>query len=265
METREIISSGLIELYASGLATAEQARDVEAWIKQYTEVAAELEEIEAGISAYARAHAIEPDTSVKEKLFARINDQRRTETVFLNTNGKLAAMNVTVSYWKWAAAAAVILLFGSVALNVSTYSKYNIANRDLQQSQKMFADLQQQKKIIDADMHIVQSKYSVPVSLHGLDAAPDAAAKIFWMQNTGEVYIDPSNLPDAPEGKQYQLWGIVDGKPIDGGMILTNNRGDKYRIQKMKSFGKAQAFAVTLETEKGNLLPKGPMYVMGKM
>ena len=68
-----------------------------------------------------------------------------------------------------------------------------------------------------------------------------------------------------PSDKQYQLWAIVDGKPVDGGMILTSKRGDKYRIQKMKTFGKAEAFAVTLEDEKGNPTPKGPMFVMGKM
>jgi anti-sigma-K factor RskA len=98
-----------------------------------------------------------------------------------------------------------------------------------------------------------------------LEAAPDAAAKIFWMENTGEVYIDPSNLPQTPNGMQYQLWAIVDGKPVDGGMILTSKKGDKYRIQKMKTFGKAEAFAVTLETQAGNTTPKGPMFVMGKM
>jgi anti-sigma-K factor RskA len=85
------------------------------------------------------------------------------------------------------------------------------------------------------------------------------------MKNTGEVYIDPSNLPEAPAGKQYQLWAIVDGKPVDGGMIITTKKDNKYRIQKMKTFGKAEAFAVTLETEGGNPTPKGDMYVLGKM
>ena len=33
----------------------------------------------------------------------------------------------------------------------------------------------------------------------------------------------------------------------------------------MKSFGKAQAFAITLETEGGNPTPKGTMFVMGEI
>ena len=82
------------------------------------------------------------------------------------------------------------------------------------------------------------------------------------MKNTGEVFIDPSNLPDVPKGMQYQLWAIVDGKPVDGGLIKSDN---KSHIQKMKSFGRAEAFAVTLETEGGNPTPKGNMYVMGKI
>src|SRR6185436_617185 len=109
--------------------------------------------------------------------------------------------------------------------------------------------LEEEKKIMDEGMQVVQSKYSIPVALKGMEASPGAAAKIFWMQNTGEVFIDPSNLPEAPAGKQYQLWGIVDGKPVDGGMILTSSKDKKYRIQKMKTFGKAEAFAITLETE----------------
>ena len=75
---------------------------------------------------------------------------------------------------------------------------------------------------------------------------------------------DPSNLPAIPAGMQYQLWGIVDGKPVDAGLIITTTADKKYRIQKMKSFGKSkvEAFAVTLETAGGNPTPKGDMYAV---
>jgi len=68
----------------------------------------------------------------------------------------------------------------------------------------------------------------------------------------------------APKGMQYQLWGMVDGKPVDGGLI-TSKDGKTYSIQKMKTFGRAQAFAITLETEGGHPQPKGTMYVMGNI
>ena len=116
------------------------------------------------------------------------------------------------------------------------------------------------------DLNVVQSKYSEPVRLNGLNETPDATAKIFWLKNTGEVYVDPSNLPEIPAGKQFQLWAIVDGKPIDAGLIETSTNKLKYRIQKMKAFGKAQAFAITIEKEGGNNTPTmEKMVVMGKL
>ncbi len=104
----------------------------------------------------------------------------------------------------------------------------------------------------------------MPVVLNGTPHAPDALAKIYWMKNTGEVYVDPTNLPGVPEGKQYQLWAIVDGKPVDAGMISTEK--GIYHIQKMKSFGQAQAFAITLEKAGGSPTPTmDQMFVIAKI
>jgi anti-sigma-K factor RskA len=68
----------------------------------------------------------------------------------------------------------------------------------------------------------------------------------------------------VPTGKQYQLWAIVDGKPVDAGMIATKK--GIYHIQKMKSFGSVQAFAITLEKAGGSPIPTmDEMIVQAKM
>jgi anti-sigma-K factor RskA len=268
LEPKDIISSGILDLYASGLATGEEVKQVEHYAAVYPEVAAELAQIEAGMELYARAHGRQPDPSVKEKIFSRIDSLEEVKTaipVVDYPTDKSAKVVSILHHWKFATAASVALLLGSIALNMEMYNKNIGAVKTLEQTQQQLTGLQEVNKVMAKDMEVVQSRYSQPVALHGLEAAPDAAAKIFWMANTGEVYVDPSNLPAAPAGKQYQLWGIVDGKPVDGGMILTSKKGDKYRIQKMKTFGKAEAFAITLEDNGGNPTPKGPMYVMGKM
>lgn len=267
MEIKNIISSGLLETYILGLTSAEETVQVEAWVKTYPEVAAELNEIELSMEAYAMANAIEPQKGLEKKIFESINTNHNIENYA--TTAKVYSIS---PFWKWAAAASIILLTGSSILNVVYYNKYEKVNTAYAETQQQLvaqneklSDMNRDITDMNRDMSVVQSKYSEPVSLHGLAAAPDAAAKIFWMKNTGEVYIDPSNLPEAPSGKQYQLWAIVDGKPVDGGLIISTKKGDKYQIQKMKTFGKAEAFAVTLETTGGNPTPKGDMYVMGKM
>jgi anti-sigma-K factor RskA len=265
LDKQDIISSGLLELYAAGLASEKESREVELWLARDAEVAAEYADISAGIEAYAHAHSVNPSPHVKERIFAQIAGNTAAP-VFENDQAvQSTGAKIISPAWRMVAAASVLLLIGSIALNIVNYNKYTQAKKDLFETSESLARLEEQHKSMEADMSVVQSKYSVPVALKGLEAAPDAAAKIFWMQNTGEVFIDPSNLPETPPGKQYQLWAIVDGKPVDAGMILTSKNGDKYRIQKMKTFGKAEAFAVTLEKEKGNPTPEGPMFVMGKM
>jgi hypothetical protein len=269
LNRNEIISSGLLELYATGLGSEQESNQVQQWATQYPEVAEELAQIEASIEAYSQANAIQPDASVKEKIFATINQLESAKIINISDNEAEPAKVVAISsLWKKMAAAAVLLLIGSVVENVSLYNKNKDVVSQLSNTQQTLAGLQEKNNNLSADMQVVQNKYSLPVSLTGLEAAPDAAAKIFWMKNTtGEVYIDASNLPEAPTDKQYQLWGFVDGKPVSGGMIITTQKGGKYRIQKMKTFGRAEAFAVSLEDKKDipGEAPQGPVYVMGKM
>jgi anti-sigma-K factor RskA len=267
LEIKEIISSGLLELYATGLASEQEKEQVKLWVAQYPEVANELSQIENSLEAYSKSYAIQPDASVKEKLFFKIKETAIAPVIAINSSDYHAnKKNTGFLYWKIVAAALLLLLIGSVIINISLYNKNNTTSSLLASTNQQLQSIADKNEEMKQDMQIVQSKYSMPVSLSGLEAAPDAAAKIFWMKNTGEVFIDASNLPNAPSGKNYQLWAFVDGKPVDAG-IITAKSGDTYRIQKMKTFGKVEAFAVSLEEVKDipNTSPQGPVLVMGKM
>jgi anti-sigma-K factor RskA len=167
------------------------------------------------------------------------------------------------SYFKWAVAASVILLIGSLILNYTFYNKYQNTSKDLQIAQVELQKQQEIAKGMDTAIDVMTNKNALNVVLNGTEKAPEAVAKIYWMKDKGDVYVDPTNLPQTPSGMQYQLWAIVDGKPVDAGMISTEK--GIYHIQKMKSFGKAQAFAITLETAGGHPTPKGDMIVMAKI
>lgn len=253
MNVQEIISSGLLELYAAGIATDAEKQQVEAWQQQYPEVAAELNAIEAGLESYAQANAVAPAAGLKEKLLAQINDTAPSAPV-VNISSRQAT-EPEFNFWKWAAAASVVLLIGSAVLNVTFYNKSESAEAKLAEAEEQLSIASSQAEQMKYDLGIVQNPFSKPVSLDPMPEMPEAAAKIFWMTNTHEVMVDASNLPDAPAGKQYQFWAIVDGKPVDGGLIITNDKGKKFRMQKMKSFGRAEAFAISLENEGGNPAP----------
>ena len=261
MQKEEIISSGILEMYVMGLTSEQENLQVHQWIALFPEVKNEISRIEEDLEQYALENEIKPSAGVKEKIMRNI---QTPSTDGVQSSAKAKVVNM-LPFWKRLAAASVTLLLLSSLINFLYYNKYEQEHKKAGETQQQLIAQETQNRSMKEDMNVVQNKYSVPVSLQGMPDAPEAAAKIFWMKNTGEVYVDPSNLPETPQGMQYQLWAIVDGKPVDGGMIITTQKGNQYRIQKMKSFGKADAFAITLETKGGNPTPKGKMFVMGKM
>lgn len=270
MNANEIISSGVLELYCMGLTSAEETADVKQWAAKYPEVAAEIKAIETGLEKYAQENSITPVTPVKEKIFAAINTNTTAPVVDMK-KARNAGTSVIVRrsspFWKYAAAASIILLAGSLFFNYTFYNKNESLSSELVSTQ---TDLLKQKEMAGAmkqEMGIMSDKDAVPVSLNAMPDVADAAARIYWMKNNGDVYIDAANLPAAPKGKQYQFWGIVDGVPVSGGMIDTNIEvdGKKVHIQKMKSFGRAQAFAVSLEDAGPEKPAPSKVVVLGKI
>ena len=298
MEVKNIISSGLLELYISGLTTPEETAQVDEWVILYPEVKLELTSIQDAMESYAQEHAIVPDPSIKNKILARIakNAELNSSTdsdnktnsssnhvnpgvvtpiadvtgnkfpAFQDEKSKAAGQSKVVPlYYKYAAAASIILLLISAVVGYNFYNKYTETNGRLQVAEQKLQQEIQLSQAMHTDMDVMTNKYAQPVLLNGTPHAPEAAAKIYWMKDKGgDVFVDPTNLPNLPEGKQYQLWGMVDGKPVDGGVISVSK--GIYHIQKMKSFGSVQAFAITMEKAGGSPTPDmNAMVVISKI
>ena len=266
MEAKDLISSGILEQYVLGLTSSEENDIVESNIIKYPEVKIELDKISDSLEKYASIYSVEPSKKVKEDLFKLIEKSTNTNREEITDPVKKSAPVYKInSYLKFAAAACFFLLVGSVLLNISLYKKNKQSNSEIASVKE---ELNAQKQVaidMNREISVVKNKMAMPVVLKGTPHSPESVAKIFWMKNSGEVYVDPSNLPNIPSDKQYQLWAIVDGKPVDAGMISTKN-GDSYKMQKMKSFGKAEAFAITMEKSGGSKVPSmDEMVVISKI
>jgi hypothetical protein len=259
LQLNDIISSGLLELYVLGLTSEQETVQVLAWKAEYPEVAAELLAIEDGLEQIDLAKAVTPSLDTKKNLLAAIKNKTTANVVPINT----APVRNINSNLKYVAAASVVLLIGSAIFNMFTYTKYNKANSDLAIAQQKITTQNEDIAALQNNLEVPLNNSSQQVVLKGTPTSPNSTAKIFWVRNTGDVYVEASGLPETPQGMQYQLWAIIDGKPVDAGMIAYNKKGQKYNIQKMKSFGKAQAFAITLEKAGGSPTPTmEKLYVM---
>ena len=93
------------------------------------------------------------------------------------------------------------------------------------------------------------------VTLKGSAKAPKASLLVALNEDKEEVMIDLSSLsmPSNDQEHQYQLWAMVDGKPVDLGVFDAKN--DSTGMKKMKFIKNAQSFAVTLEPKGGSKNP----------
>ncbi len=280
LEINEIISSGLLELYVAGLASEAECRQVEQWAAQFPAVKEELNAIETALESYARNIAIQPSPGIREKLMANIASAGNTG----KTADSVAAENIitairpaktpVVAMWKRLAAASVLLLAGSAVFSILLFNKNKdkenelaAAKTEINKTQAALQKLQEAHVSAHHDMEEMLSGDIVKVALKKTANAPeDCTASIFWNKKTGEVYIDPCQMANTPGGKTYQLWAIVNGKPVDAGIVKMGTPEDRYSIQKMKIFEKAEGFAVTLEKEGGSPVPTlEQTYVTGKV
>jgi anti-sigma-K factor RskA len=103
------------------------------------------------------------------------------------------------------------------------------------------------------------------VALAGTKTAPAARARVLFNPATHKVYLDVKNLPALPADKQYQLWALDNGKPVDAG-VLTVATATGEGLQSMKDIASAQAFAMTVEPVGGSVNPTlSTMTVIGNI
>lgn len=268
MNIDNYISSGAIESYVLGLATAQEAAEVQQLSLQYPEIKQAIADFEASLEAAAFANAITPAASSKEKLLFALqdefaepiidNNEAITSVIVDETSAepqKETAVVRKINPLRYVAAASVILLIASGGLNIYFYSKYDEAN-------KQVVALLNEKNTLIADNKSMQVKYNfslealsdtniIKVPMKGAPGKETNLATVYWDSKTKDVYLYANNLPKAPSDKQYQLWALVDGKPVDAGMLSADCNG----VCRISNINKAQAFAITLEKKGGSPTP----------
>jgi anti-sigma-K factor RskA len=101
--------------------------------------------------------------------------------------------------------------------------------------------------------------------LSGTNEATGATAKLAYDKN-GRAMLIADGLPRAPEGKEYQLWFIVDNKPLPGKTFAPDSRGHGLiRDQVPEAARKQAVFAITLEPAGGRSAPTGAIYLRSEL
>lgn len=271
------IESGRLEQYALGELDPAAQTEVEAWVRRSPEVRQALDELLAGVGVYAEAHALTPPAGLRERVLGRVlTEIGEPVNTAESPVAEAPALRVSASNAyppprsaaepaprrnELAIAASVALLLSLLA-NALFYSRWQQANTALvaaQNSQARFAQtsqvMERRLSSTQKQLHVLRSPTEFKmVALAGTPAYPQAHARVLFNKAAHRVYVDVQQLPALPAGKQYQLWALDHGKPVDAGVLATNTAvGDS--LQLMKDIASAQAFAMTVEPTGGSAGP----------
>lgn len=125
----------------------------------------------------------------------------------------------------------------------------------LAQNQRIAQDystVQNHLEEIETEVRITTNPDFERVVMKGTPNAPQSIASVYWNARTKEVYLSIQNMKALSKENQYQLWAIIDGKPVDCGVFDSSIAG----LLKMKDASQfPTTFAVTIEPRGGKSSP----------
>jgi hypothetical protein len=277
-EAKAYIESGILELYVLAQLTAQEQAEVEAMAVQYPEVKQEIGAIELAMEQYAMAQAVQPAEGLDLKILARITEgkqntpgipevpisepvkAREAIVVPLNRDNGYEAKIRTL---RIALAACIALLVVSAIALFSAHTELGSAKdqiAELSLDKEKFTATVNYMKQTNADLQKIADMTTDPnwkfVKLAGTPMDPKASMMVYWHITGKHVMMDNSkmNLPATDKDHQYQLWALVNGKPVDLGVFDVKADTSQILVS-MKDIVSAQTFAVTLEKRGGSPSP----------
>lgn len=265
MSIEEYISSGVLESYVLDQLTLAERVEVEKIAHDHAVVREEIELIELSIEAIAFKSPVKPAGHLRSSILNKI-EGKENDTPVISID-----RNDSGSFLKYAAAASIIVALGSSILAFNYWNKWKGAeNRlsDLIAQNEQFAEnyntVNQQLNNLENAVAVIDNSAYTRVVLNGTDKSPEAKATIYWNKTTEDVYLSIKNLKVISQDQQYQLWAIIDGKPVDAGVFDLSN--SSMLVQMKSTNPNAVAFAVTIEPRGGSENPSlETMQVIGNV
>lgn len=265
MNVPEYIASGILESYVLGAVSEQEQQEVNCLSSIYPEIQEELDQLTLAFEQYALLNSVEPPAGLKDSIMAQLDFSQPTAEAIVRPmpvfrDEKVAEPGPTYTYkFSWMVAASIGLLvlgFSFYLFSRLTNAQQSVValrttNETLETDLRQLRTRQQHDKDLVA---LLSQPGTQVIKLTGNDKAPTGNMNVYWNARSQQVTVDVAAMPDLPANQQYQLWSLVDGKPIDAGVFDAGKAvGTLQRLN--RSIGRADAFAVTIEKRGGSPTP----------
>jgi anti-sigma-K factor RskA len=265
MDKASILQSGMLELYVAGALSAEEIQELEAAIALYPELQAEIALISEAVEQFAAKQSVKPPTKLRASVVDAVSALAVSEQP-----AKVIPLQSGMSWKRYSLVASIGIGLGLLP-SIWLYQELRQTEQSLLENQKALAASRVEQSVIASKASYLQKTIGeisdtnvVRIPLGNVSKENVYFAAVYWNKASNRVVLDASQMPAAPTDKDYQLWAIVDGKPVSMGVFNPENMAST--IAEMQNAIAPQAFAVTIEPKGGNSAPTlTAMVVLGKV
>jgi anti-sigma-K factor RskA len=255
MDVKEYIASGVVEMYALGSLSTDEKNEFEQRLLLYPELKEELTNVQAVLENYVDADGRNPRPILRTKILEKINGSAAPEA----DKKEIRALNSHSLTYKYLIAASLAALVISTFASWFFYSRWNESEDRyismLKEKNQFVQNYNVMKGTFDklyGDLMVARDLNSKVFMLMPVDSMKKYQARVYWNKYTREVYLDMLSMPEPGEGKEFQLWSMENGKPVDAGVFSTTGEEGMHR---MKNIASSDAWAVTIEPMGGSQAP----------
>lgn len=270
MDIKALKDSGILELYVLGLASEEEVRSVETLLKQHPEIAEEVALLQEALYRYALAHSVDPPEGLKEKILHSIAEST-SASAHSKVEKDIPRKPNRICLSKPGLTLISLLLIVALAACWYFYEGRKSAQQELREIrttlEQVLKDCKQKEQnstLLQEQLMALRDPSTLHIPLRGTEIATSAFATIFYNPKHQKIFLDAHGLPQPPQDKQYQLWAIVEGKPMDMGVF--EFQPNDTLLQPVPFVESPNAFAITLEPLGGRPEPSlDQLYVIGNV
>lgn len=264
-----------------GTNSKQEMQEVECMSSIYPELKEEINAIEKSLEEYVKSIAVTPPKSVKTNLLNAIKDIEQEKVLSINKvtetprKEQEKAPVIRLNYYKYLSAASVLLLIVFTGLYISKNSSYSELESQLskvKESSKIESEqnnlkLNELEKSLANNLNqqeLILNAKTKAINLAGTPVSPESKVRVYWNSEMQKMVLIKDNLPTPSIEKQYQLWAIADGKPVDLGVLAKEDNTIATTVN--VNIENIQAFAITLEENGGKPTPNlEQLYVIGNV
>ena len=289
MDLQQFIASGLVELYALGIATPAEAAQVKRMAAEYPQVQQELARVQESLERYGTLYTVQPPAKLRDRIIAipsgvpNVPDPDPAPTATARpaarptTTGRKPATTGKGGIPAWMFG---ILLALGVLITALVWYFLNRGNAQTSELEGVRTELAEQRAAFEtlqsecaetrtaleaaqAQLRFIQNPNTNPVALAPLRRRRDPAqAIVYWNSERNQALVNPINLPAIDGNQTYQLWA----ETPRGLLPIGTFKNEPATLQAVDFEEGAVNLYVSLEPLGGSTTPtQGQVKLLGKI